>query len=152
MNDRLCEFRELLHAQRISLKTSITRLAESDVEERLVRAFQSGFRRQPRQLAHQSDEVNCIHLRDKRVALGHVANQRSDLFGLIGDVHAEDVCGTGGRRVKSEQRVNQRRLARAIWSEQTDRFPTQIAAKVFQDCPATESNAEAVEVDHWRLS
>src|SRR5829696_6011085 len=96
--------------------------------------------------------MNRTHLRDERVALGHVANQRSDLFCLIDDVHAEDLCGAGRRCVKSEQRVNERRLAGAIWTEQTDRFTTQIAAKVFKNWPLTERDAETMKVDHRRLS
>jgi len=36
--------------------------------------------------------------------------------------------------------------------EQTNRFTTQVAAKVLQDWPVTERNAETVKVDHWWLS
>ncbi len=54
--------------------------------------------------------------------------------------------------MKSEQRVNQRCLAGAIGTEQTNRFATQIAAQVLQDLPATKRNAETMKVDYRRLS
>ena len=127
MNDRLREFGQLLHAQRISIETAITRFAEADVEQRFVRAFERGFRRQARQLGHQPHEMHRAHLRDERIALRHVADQRSDLFRVGADVLAEDVGGAGRRRMKAEQRVNQRGLAGAVRPEQADRASAQFA-------------------------
>ena len=49
------------------------------------------------------------------------------------------MCAVPGRRLmKSEQRVNERGLAGAVGTEQTDCFTTQIAAQVLQDLPATK--------------
>jgi hypothetical protein len=48
--------------------------------------------------------------------------------------------------------VDERSLARAIWTEQTDCFTAQIAAQIFQYWPATERNAETMQIDHGRLS
>src|ERR1044072_8416155 len=54
--------------------------------------------------------------------------------------------------MKAEQRVNQRSLAGAVGTEQTDSFTTQIAAKVLQDLPATKRDAEAVQVNYGWLN
>src|SRR6185503_1961725 len=96
-------------------------------------------------------EVNGAHFGDERIALGHVADQRADLFGFVGNVEAEDVRSAGRRLMKSEQRVNEHGFAGAVGAEQTDGFATQVTTKVLQDLPATKRNAEAVQVDHWRL-
>ena len=53
--------------------------------------------------------------------------------------------------MKSEQRMNQRGLAGAVWTEQTDSFTTQITAQVLQDLPAAKRDAETVQVDYRRL-
>jgi limonene-1,2-epoxide hydrolase len=95
--------------------------------------------------------VNGAHLGDERIALGHVADQRADLFGFVGNVEAEDVRSAGRRLMKSEQRVNERGFAGAVGTEQTDCFATQVAAQVLQDLPATKRNAEAMQVDYGRL-
>src|SRR6185503_20522507 len=95
--------------------------------------------------------MDRVHLRDERIALRHVANQRFDLLGIVRDVVAEDLCGAAGGLMKSEQRVNQRGLAGSVGTEQTDSFTTQIAAQVFQNLPAAERYAETVQVDNRRL-
>ncbi len=139
MNDRLREFRKLLHAQRIRFEPAITRFAESNIEQRFVRTFQCSFGRQPGQFGHQANEMHCAHLCDERIALGHVADQRLDLLCLVDDVVAEDLRSAGGRRMKPKQRVDERCLAGAVWTEQTDCFAAQIAAQIFQYRPATKS-------------
>src|SRR6185369_9126963 len=58
----------------------------------------------------------------------------------------------GRRFVKTEKRMNERRLTGAIWTKQTNGFTTQIAAQVFQNWPVTERNAETMKIDHWWLS
>ena len=47
--------------------------------------------------------------------------------------------------------MNERGLAGAVGTEQTDRFTTQIAAQVLQDLPATKRNAETMQVDTGAL-
>jgi hypothetical protein len=128
-------------SRKISVETAIARLAEAYVEERFVSAFESSLGRQAGQLTHQPHEVNGAHLGDERIALRHVADQRADLFGFVGNVEAEDVRSAGRRLMKSEQRVNERGFAGAVGTEQTDCFATQVAAQVLQDLPATKRNA-----------
>ena len=53
--------------------------------------------------------------------------------------------------MKSEQRVDERRLAGAVWTEQTNGFATQVTAKVLQNLPATERDAETLKIDHRQL-
>ena len=50
--------------------------------------------------------------------------------------------------MKAEQRVNESRLAGAVGTEQTDCSTAQIAAQVFQNWPATESDTETVQIDY----
>src|SRR6476469_9386724 len=88
------------------------------------------------------------HLGDERIAFGHVADQRPDLFRLVDDVVAKDLRGARIRLMEAKQRVNQRGLAGAVWTKQTDRAATKIAAKIFKYLPATESDAKAVKIDH----
>src|SRR6185503_16597713 len=74
-----------------------------------------------------------------------------DLFRLVDDVETKDLRSACRRRMKSEQRVNQRRLAGAVWTEQTDCFTAQIATQVFENLSTPKSNAETMQVDHGRL-
>src|ERR1044071_825201 len=96
--------------------------------------------------------MHRAHFSDERIALRHVANQRLDVFRVVSDVETEDLRSACRGRMKSEQSVNQRGLACSVWTEQTDRFTTQIAAEVFQNLPAAERHAETVEVDHRWLN
>ena len=85
-----------------------------------MRAFQRGLGRQAGKLGHQPHEMHGAHLRDKGIALRHIADERSDLLGVGADVLAKDVGRAGGRRMKAEQGVNQRGLAGAVWTKQAD--------------------------------
>jgi hypothetical protein len=62
------------------------------------------------------------------------------------------VRSAAGRLVKAEQRVNERCLAGPVWTKQTDRFTTQIAAQVLQEWPVTERDAETMKIDDRWLS
>ena len=48
--------------------------------------------------------------------------------------------------MKTEQRVNQRGLAGAIWTKQADRAATQFALQVLQDWAAAKLDAQVVEI------
>ncbi len=48
VDDSLCEFGELLHAEGVGSHLAITCFAQANVEESLVGALQCGFRWQPR--------------------------------------------------------------------------------------------------------
>ncbi len=58
MGDRLRQLGELLHAERVGLELAVARLAEADVEQRLVRALERGLGRQPGELGHHADEAH----------------------------------------------------------------------------------------------
>src|ERR1051325_8578633 len=92
--------------------------------------------------------MHCAHLRDERIALGHVTDKRLDLLCFVGDVVAEDLSSARGGLMKPEQRVDQCRLAGTVWTEQTNRFAAQIAAQVFENLPAAKRDAETMKVDH----
>jgi hypothetical protein len=138
VNDRLRELGQLLHAERIRVEFAITCFTETDVEERFVCAFECCFGRQTGQLGHETHEVHGRHLGDERVAFGHITDQRFDLVRVIADVVAEDLCRARGRVMEAEQRVNQRGLAGAVWSKQSDCLAAKIAAEVFENRTTTE--------------
>ena len=50
--------------------------------------------------------------------------------------------------MEAEQRVNQRGLAGAVWTKQTNRAPAKFSYKILQDGPAAKSYAESVEIDY----
>src|SRR5262249_21493610 len=82
------------------------------------------------------------------VAFGHIADQGANLFCFGGDVVAEDLRGARVWRMEAEERVNQRGLAGPVWTKQTNRAATKIAAQALKYLPATESDAEAVKIDY----
>src|ERR1043166_7027747 len=116
-----------------------------------MRTLECRFGRQSGQLTHQANEMHSRHFGDERIALGHVADQRADLFRVVEDVVAEDLRGARVWLMKPEQRVNQRRLARAVWTKQTDRAPTQVAAQVLKYLPAAESSTQTVKIGPRRV-
>src|SRR5713101_1445871 len=103
-----------------------------------MRALERGRRRQTRKLSHEAHEVNARHLRDERLTFRHVANQSFDLICFAADVAAENSCGAGYGRMKTEQRVNQRRLAGAVRAKQTYCSTAQLAVQAFQNRTAAK--------------
>jgi hypothetical protein len=57
---------------------------------------------------------------------------------VVDNVETKDVCGAGSGLMKPEQRMDQRRLAGAVRTEQTDGLATKITAEVLKYLPATE--------------
>src|SRR5262245_7976173 len=86
---------------------------------------------------------------DERVSFGHVADVRPDIFDLGSDVPPEDSRRPRRRRVKSEQRVNQRRLARAVRAEQSDAAALQLPFDVVEDRPLAEYDSQLVQFNDW---
>ena len=75
--------------------------------------------------------MNTRHLCNERVALGHVANQSFDLICVGADVAAKDSRGTGRGWMKTEERMNQRGLARTVRTKQADRSTAEFAVQAF---------------------
>src|SRR5262245_52710842 len=86
---------------------------------------------------------------DERVAFGHVADARANLSDFGPDVAPEDSRRARRRPVKSEQRVNQRRLASAVRAGQADAPAPQRALDVVQDAPLAEIDSQVVEFNDW---
>ena len=144
MHDRLRQLRQLFHAQRKRVQVSIARFAQADIKERFVGALERRGRRQPGKLSHEPHKMHARHLGDERIALRHVADQRFDLICVAANVAIENARRAGRGRMKTEQGVNQRGLAGAVWSEQANRAPAQLTAQVLQNRPPAKANAEAV--------
>ena len=150
VGDRLRQLEQLLHAQRIGLDVAVARLAQTDVEEDLVRALESRLGRQPRKLRHQPHETHAGDAGDEGVPLGHVADPPPEFPALGRDVHVEQAGGSRGWLVEAEQGVQERRLAGAVRPQQTDRPAREGASQLVQDLVPAESDAQTVEVDHGR--
>ena len=90
MHNCLRQFRQLFHPQRKGIKVTITRFAETDKKQRLVRALQSGRRTQSGEFSHESHEMDARHFGDKRIALGHVSDQGFDLVGIVANIAIEN--------------------------------------------------------------
>src|SRR5262249_19066367 len=78
-----------------------------------------------------------------------VADIRANIFDLGSDVAPEDSRRARSRFVKSEQSVNQRRLARAVRPEQADAAAPQRALDVVKDAPPAEFDSQSVQFNDW---
>src|SRR5207249_2431421 len=114
-----------------------------------MRALQGRSGWQTRQLRHETDKVNTRHLRDERIALRHVPNQRFDLISVSTDVAAKDVSRSTCRRMKTKQCVNERGLAGAIRTKQSNSTSAQLAVQLAQDWAAAESNRQPLQINNW---
>src|ERR1043165_2939416 len=148
MHNRLREFRQLLHAERIGLDISITRFAETDIEKSFMRSLKRSVGWQAGQLAHQADEMDAGHFGDERIALRHIADEGAYLFRSGHDVLAEDVRRAACRRMKAEQGMYERRFPCAVWPKQTDSAASQLRAQVLEDGLLSELNTQFVQVNY----
>jgi hypothetical protein len=121
VHERLRELHALLHARRVGLEVSVARLAEPDVVEHLVRPADRLVAREARQLAGERDEGRSTHPGDVAVLLGHVAEAPPHLERLARRVLAERGHPPAVGCQEAEQRLEQRRLARTIRTEQPGR-------------------------------
>ena len=103
VRDRLRELGELLHAERVGLERPVARLAEADVEERLVRALERLPEGSPESSAIMRTKRTAGHVGDEGVVLGHVADGARHLAALRADVAAEEraVPADGGMKPSS---------------------------------------------------
>ena len=90
VHDRLCEFGELLHPERVTVDRPVAGFAEADEKESFVCTFESVISGNARELRHQTHEVNARHFRDERVALRHIPDRRPHLLRIRRDVLPED--------------------------------------------------------------
>jgi len=111
---------QLLHAQRVCPHFAITSLAQPNVEERLVRALHGFVGRKTGEFSHVTDETNSGHISQERIALGHVADLRTQFANVSLNVFAKDTSGAGVRTVKAKQCVDESRFAGAIRAEQSN--------------------------------
>ena len=85
---------------------------------------------------------------NERIALGHVADDPANLLGFCVDVSAKDARSPGCGWMKAKQRVNERRLARAVRTKQADAVAAQFALQIIQDAPLAEFNPQLVEFNN----
>ena len=100
---------------------AIPHFAQPDVEERLVSALERLLARQPGQFRHQPHEMHAGHGGDEGVVFRHVADQAAHFARVVADIAAENARSSGRRLMEAEQRVEQRRFARAVRAQQADR-------------------------------
>ena len=84
---------------------------------------------QARELSHVTDEMHAGHVSDEGIIFRHVSDGAADLSSIAMGIESEDAGGALRRRMKSQQRVDQRRFSRAIWTEQADGVSQQLAGE-----------------------
>src|SRR6185312_2091340 len=145
MRQCLRQLGELFHPQRIAVYLAVPDLAQSNVEECFMRAFECLCRRQAGELSHEADEVNATHVADERIVLRHVSNAAADLRPVPVGVEAEDASCPTRRAVKAQQRVDQRRLAGSVRTKQPDRLAAQHAAESVEYGASTQPDLERIK-------
>src|SRR5207249_4314157 len=120
VNERLRQLDPLLHAGRVGFDIAVSRLAEADVEQHLVRALHRVDARQAGQLAAVRHEGDRVHAGNVPVGLRHVADARANLERRSGDVETEHAHLSAIGRDETEQRFDHRALPGAVRAEQSD--------------------------------
>ena len=118
VDERARELAALARAGREPVDRPVPHLAEPDVVQDLVRALERPVPRHPRELAAQRDGVDGGQLREVAVPLGHVADAAPHGVAARHDVDAEDGRAALGRPQQSEDRLEERALARAVRPEE----------------------------------
>ena len=147
MRDGLRQLGGLLHAQRIRAQRAVADFAQADVEERFVGPFECVLPRQAGQLRHQPHKTHAAHAGDEGVVLGHVADQAAHLAGVRADVLPEYPRGSRRGLVEAQQRVQQRRLASPVGTQQADGLPGERSVQLLEDGPLTEAHLQVVQLD-----
>src|SRR5277367_2427520 len=79
VHQRLGQFDELLHSQRIGAHFSIADFSEPHIEEGFVGALQSLSRWQAGKLGHIAHKADAAHVSNKGIVLGHVPDALANL-------------------------------------------------------------------------
>src|SRR5579859_3254080 len=114
MRDGLCQFGQLLHAQRIGTQLAITGFAQPNVKESLMRALQRLVRRQSAKLAHVADKAHAAHAGDESLILRHVADHASHSHGLAANIAAMYSHRSLAWLVKAKKRVDEGAFTGAV--------------------------------------
>src|SRR5207253_6893121 len=75
---------------------------------------------EPAHAAHEGDEADARHIRDQAIMLGHVADALAQRH-AVEDVPAEDLRGSRGGLEEAQEQPEERRLAGAVWADESDR-------------------------------
>ena len=132
VHERLGELDPLAHARRERPDQAHPLLLQPHLEEHLARAQDGDASRQPAQLAQVHDEVTRRHPARQAFVLGHVADTPPQLEAARSGVDAEQPRAAGVGIDESEQRAHERRLARAVRSQQADRLVAQLHADLVE--------------------
>ena len=120
------------------------------MEQDLVRLLEGRIGRQTGQLRHLAQEGYRGHLSDEGVVLGHVSDSRPRLAHVAPAVDAQDTGPSGAGAVKSEQREDQRGLARPVGSQEPDRFAcaghAETAGDPVKDLPPSQFHFQVFEL------
>ena len=108
MRECLGKLDELLHPKRVAVHLAVPDLAQSNVEERFMSAFQRLCRGQAGEFGHVADEVNAAHVADEGIVLRHISDAAADLRPIPVRVEVEDAGCSTRRAVKAKERVDQR--------------------------------------------
>jgi hypothetical protein len=147
VDQRLGELDPLLQARRVALDLEVALVLEVHQVERGVRALSRRLARQPRQLAGVGAELDGVHAGEVALGLGHVADAIADGEGLGFRRQTEDArLALEGR--EAEQRLDQRRFARAVGAQQADPLAGDHAGEAAQRLDRAVALAHALELEH----
>ena len=81
--------------------------------------------RQAGDFRHVADELDAGHLRDKGIALRHIADHGAQPANVGANVIAEDTGRPAEGRIKTQQSIEQGRFAGAVRPKQPNAQPSQ---------------------------
>jgi len=120
VDERLGELDPLLHPGRVPADRAVALFVEPDVPQHLGRAFARRGAREAGHARHLGDEVGRRCVGREAVVFGHVAHELADRRALRAHVEVHH-GGLAQRRLEqAEQDLEERALARAVGTDQTD--------------------------------
>ncbi len=123
----------------------MSRVPETDVKQCLMRPLQRRAPRQTSEFRNHSEISNGGQLGHIRVVFRHVADNLSNLADVCPNIQTENANRSVCWCVKAEECTQERRLARAIRSEQTDGAARKTPAQVLQDRTSRQCDGETFE-------
>jgi hypothetical protein len=130
VHERLRKLDPLLHARRVGLYVAVSSLSKPDVEEDFVRALHRVRAPKARQLAAVRDEGNGCHAGYVRVTLRYIADAGAHGTRRFADVIAQHAQTAARGREQTKKRLDERALARAVGTKQSDGAVWEIGADV----------------------
>ena len=142
----LSELHLLLHARRVLRDLAVALFLDPDELQHVMRAADRTVRVEPAHAAHEGDEADARHIRDQAIMLGHVADALAQRH-AVEDVAAEDLRGSRGGLEEAQEQPEERRLAGAVWADESDRSLRNRDGKVVDGADFAEHLGEVLSLN-----